>query len=164
MRSFWFGGGLVVGALICAVLGGVFMTFSDVVMRSLAKASRGAEAMQIINREVFTSVFGVLLWTMLAIALTCMAYACLNWQERTVAPVLVGGMFYVVGVGVVSGMFNVPMNHVLEGLDWRQPETAAYFQNTFVPDWKLWNHVRTLSCMVTSFCFLYAAFVVQGEG
>ncbi|MES2585125.1 MAG: anthrone oxygenase family protein [Pseudomonadota bacterium] len=160
MRTLWLGGGLVVGTLISGVLGGIFMAFSDVVMRSLAKASQGAEAMQIINREVFTSVFGVLLWTMLAIALSGMAYACLHWQARWAAPVLVGGIFYGVGVGVVSGMFNVPMNHVLEALDWRQPETTAYFQDSFVPQWKFWNHVRTLSCMVTSVCFLFAAVLV----
>jgi len=42
-----------------AILAGVFLAFSDFIMRSLAQTSGtgGIEAMQVINREVFRWVF-----------------------------------------------------------------------------------------------------------
>ena len=45
--------------LAYAALAGVFLAFSDFIMRSLARTSGtgGIEAMQIINREVFRWVF-----------------------------------------------------------------------------------------------------------
>ena len=49
-------------ALAYALLGGVFLAFSDFIMRSLALTGGhgGIEAMQVINREVFRWVFMVL--------------------------------------------------------------------------------------------------------
>ena len=48
--------------LLMALVAGVFLAFSDFVMRSLSDASprAGIEAMQIINRKVYSSVF--LVW------------------------------------------------------------------------------------------------------
>ena len=48
--------------LAYALIGGVFLAFSDFIMRSLARTSGtgGVEAMQVINREVFRWVFMVL--------------------------------------------------------------------------------------------------------
>ena len=51
---------LVQAAIITyAIVGGVFIAFSDFIMRSLAQTSGtgGVETMQIINREVFRWVF-----------------------------------------------------------------------------------------------------------
>ena len=55
--------GLVALALAAALVAGVFLTFSDFVMPSLfaAAPSAGTEAMQIINRKVYRSIFMVLL-------------------------------------------------------------------------------------------------------
>ena len=53
-------GGTAVGM---ALVSGVFLAFSDLVMRSLRRASPtvGIEAMQMINREVYGSAFLVAL-------------------------------------------------------------------------------------------------------
>lgn len=147
---------LLLASLASAVLGGVFLAFSDVVMRSLAKADSGAQAMQIINREVFTSVFGALLWGMLVVALIIMAYSLLNVEGPAKLMVVAAALAYGVGVGVVSGLFNVPMNNILDGMSWPSTQTTVYFQSSYVPDWKAWNHVRTAACTAAAACYMAA--------
>jgi uncharacterized membrane protein len=147
---------LILATLVSAVLGGVFLAFSDVVMRSLSKANGGAQAMQIINREVFTSVFGVLLWGMLAVALSVMGYALLYVSGPAKILVVVAAIAYCFGVGVVSGLFNVPMNNLLDVMDWPSAQTTAYFESSYVPAWTAWNHVRTVACTVAAACYLAA--------
>ncbi len=156
MRATGFHAALMLALLVSAVLGGVFMAFSDLVMRSLAKADGGSQAMQIINREVFTSIFGALLWIMLMMALTIMGYALLYVNGPAKALVIAAAALYGVGVGVVSGAFNVPMNNILDAMDWPSVETASYFQTNYVPDWNRWNHVRTVACIAAAACYLAA--------
>ncbi|MDP3227084.1 MAG: DUF1772 domain-containing protein [Acidovorax sp.] len=147
---------LLLASLTSAMLAGVFLAFSDVVMRSLAKADGGAQAMQIINREVFFSVFGVLLWGMLITALAIMGYALLHLNGPAKLMVVAAALLYGVGVGVVSGLFNVPMNNLLDAMAWPSTQTTAYFQASYVPDWKAWNHVRTAACITAAACYLAA--------
>ena len=70
--------------IACAVVGGVFLAFSDFVMRSLnmANATTGIEVMQVINREVFNYVFMVLLLGMSALSLLIIGYAYFNITAR----------------------------------------------------------------------------------
>ena len=159
MKFSWLSAALGLAAVASAVLGGVFFAFSDFVMKSLAKAQApaGIEVMQIINREVFGSLFGRLLWAELLIALLLAGYACLHFDRRSSALIVAGGALYVFGVGAVSGAFNVPMNNRLDVMDLSTAETALYFKNRFVSDWSFWNHVRTLACVAATTCYLWAA-------
>lgn len=149
---------LLACAGISTLLGGVFLAFSDIIMSSLAKAQApaGAETMQIINRAVFTSVFGFLLWAMLAASVLMCAIAMLGLQGSIQKLVLAGGALYVLGVGAVSGRFNVPMNVLLDGMDIRLAATSSHFAEAYVPVWTMWNHVRTLSCIAAGACYLWA--------
>ncbi|MGB5213773.1 MAG: hypothetical protein WBN88_09045, partial [Anderseniella sp.] len=54
----------------CGLIAGVFLAFSDFVMKALFAASpaSGIEAMQLINRKVYGSVFMALLIAMLVIS------------------------------------------------------------------------------------------------
>ncbi|WP_078569715.1 hypothetical protein [Thioclava sp. F36-7] len=54
---------LVAATLATGLVAGVFLTFSDFVMRALGRAelAAGIEAMQMINREVYRSLFATLL-------------------------------------------------------------------------------------------------------
>ena len=60
-----------------AIVAGVFLTFSDFVMQSLAAANPagGIQSMQIINRKVFKTVFMVLLLGMSALSPALISYA-----------------------------------------------------------------------------------------
>lgn len=56
--------------LAYAFVGGVFLAFSDFIMRALAKTSGhgGVEAMQMINREVFRWVFMALFLSLVPVS------------------------------------------------------------------------------------------------
>ena len=62
--------------LAYALVGGVFLAFSDFIMRSLSLTGGvgGVEAMQVINREVFRWVFMALFLGMAAVSLLVAVY------------------------------------------------------------------------------------------
>lgn len=59
-----------------ALVGGVFLAFSDFIMRSLdtANSPGGIEVMQVINREVFKWVFMTLFMGMAAVSIVIIGY------------------------------------------------------------------------------------------
>ena len=141
-----------------AVVSGVFLAFSDFIMRSLGRSeiTAGVEVMQVINREVFRTVFMVLLIGMSFLSLVLVGYAYL-WVNSAVAIyVIPGGVIYFVGVFLVSLVFNIPMNNALEARDYREIEAATYWVETYLPRWTFWNYVRAISAAVSSACFLVA--------
>lgn len=143
----------------CAVLGGVFLAFSDFIMRSLAKTPGpgGAQAMNSINREVFRYVFipMFLAMTPVLIGLAVLAWMQTGKPALYIAAALVYGLS-VFGVTVVR---NVPMNNALAALDETSSEGAAYWNGTYLPDWTFWNSVRTVGCVLASAILLYALVV-----
>lgn len=165
MSSDWFfivcQGSVVASGLVS----GVFLTFSDFVMRSLksAGANSGIMVMQIINREVFATLFMVLLLSMSALSLFMAAYAWL-WVAGSVSVVIVvGGVLYVVGVFGVTLVFNVPMNNRLEAMDHASAQAADYWTKIYLPRWTFCNSVRTAASAGTAICFLIAC-LWQSQG
>ena len=143
--------------IACALVAGVFLTFSDFVMKSLAAAqpAAGIEAMQIINRKVFKTVIMVLLIGMAAISPVLIGYAALALSGAAAGWVIAGGVFYFVGVFLVTVAGNVPMNQRLDALDHTSAEAAVYWQ-TYVPVWSRWNTLRTASSTASAVCYLVA--------
>jgi uncharacterized membrane protein len=142
----------------CAVVAGVLLTFSDFVMRSLngAKTSAGVEVMQVINREVFKTVFMTLAASVLFAAPVLMGYAYVNLVGPAAALMIAGGAIYFGGVLVVTLVFNVPMNNRLAGWDCAGVDAAAYWANTYFPRWTFWNWVRAIASAVSAACYLLA--------
>lgn len=145
--------------IACAIVGGVFLTFSDFAMRSFAKAEMpsGVEVMQIINREVFRTVFMALLVAMAA--LSPLLAACARWgaTDANAALLVAAGVIYTVGVSGVTLAFNVPMNVRLDRMPHTSAETASYWNNTFYPRWTFWNHVRAIASMASAVLYLIAS-------
>lgn len=144
--------------IACAVVAGVFLTFSDFVMRSLdgAETAAGVEVMQVINREVFLTVFMVLLIGMSALSPFLIGYAYTNLSGAPATMIMIGGAIYLVGVFGVTVFFNVPMNVHLDGIDHTGTEAASYWAATYFPDWTFWNHVRTCGSAASAICYLVA--------
>ena len=96
---------LMFAGLAVSLVAGVFLGFSDFIMRGLAQApaSQGAAGMVGLNRAVYRSVFMVLLLGLVPVsgALGLLAV----WQLQGVAMVLtlVGAAVYLVGVFAVTG-------------------------------------------------------------
>ncbi len=144
--------------IACALVAGVFLTFSDFVMRSLdgARPAAGVEVMQVINREVFRSVFMFLLLGMSALSPFLIGYAYLRVGGPAAELIVAGAAVYLAGVFLVSLVFNVPMNNRLEAQDYAGAEAAAYWKKTYFPRWTFWNYVRALAAAASATCYLAA--------
>lgn len=128
-----------------ALVAGVFLAFSDFIMRSLARTggSGGVEAMQVINREVFRWVFMALLLGMagVSILVAVLAWVAISGPGGTL--ILAAALVYLVGCFGVTVVFNVPMNTALAGMETSRDSTRDYWLQTYVPRWTFWNSVRT---------------------
>jgi len=142
----------------CALVAGVLLTFSDFVMRSLngARTAAGIEVMQLINREVFKTVFMTLAAGLLLMSPVLMGYAYVNLVGPAATLIIAGGTLYVAGVAVTL-VFNVPMNDRLARLESSGTDGAAYWTNTYFPRWTFWNWVRVICCAAAAGCYLIAS-------
>lgn len=144
--------------LAYAFVGGVFLAFTDFIMRSLARTSGhgGVEAMQMINREVFHWVFMTLFLGLAVVSLVISAYGAIALPGPAGTLIMLAGLCYLVGCFGVTVFFNVPMNNVLAGMEMTGANTGDYWFQTYVPRWTFWNSVRTATCAVS------AAFLLLG--
>lgn len=148
---------LAVG-LSSALVGGVFQSFSDFVMKGLiaAEPAGGIDSMQMINRTVMRSVFVALLVGLVPVTLGLAAYAYFNLTGTAQIWIMSGAAVYVLSVFLVTVAGNVPMNERLAGMDHTMVETVKYWR-TYGEVWTNWNHVRTIGSIVTAACFMVAA-------
>ncbi|QGX99260.1 DUF1772 domain-containing protein [Roseovarius faecimaris] len=141
--------------LICALIAGVFLAFSDFVMRSLRNASptTGIEAMQIINREVFSSIFLVWLLGMAPVSAGLGAYAFFSIDGPARAWFMAGSMIYLIGAVGVTMLGNVPMNQRLDTLPLGGAAAEKYW-DVYATFWTQWNHLRTVASGLAALCYL----------
>jgi uncharacterized membrane protein len=81
--------------------------------------------------------------------------AILRWDEPGAVAMLIGGVLYVVGMFVVTMVFNVPLNDALAAAEPSSSEAASLWAR-YLTDWTFWNHARTISCTVASALFMVA--------
>lgn len=141
--------------LAYALVGGVFLAFSDFIMRALSHAG-GVEAMQTINREVFRWVFMALF---IGLAPVSLGIAGFGWVYIGGGPgllMVLAGLVYFVGCFGVTVIFNVPMNEALAKMDPGQAATEAYWSGTYLPRWTFWNSVRTVATSISAALMMFA--------
>lgn len=151
--SFWFLILCAFSVLAYAAIGGVFLAFSDFIMRSfnLVPNQAGLETMQVLNVEILRSVFIVMFMGLAAISAGILLYAWIWMPEGAARGLLMlAGLCYLVGVFAVTAMGNVPLNNRLAAL---QPSSAAaleFWEQTYMTRWVTLNSVRTAACFVAS--------------
>jgi uncharacterized membrane protein len=155
--------GLALASVAAGLVAGVFLTFSDFVMRSLGAAApaAGMEAMQEINRKVYRSVFMVLLIGMVPVSLAIAAYAT-AFATAASPWLLAGAGLYVAGVFAVTAAGNVPMNKRLDVLDNTESAARGYWER-YGRNWTRLNHVRTLASAGAAVCYLAGAMLLAGH-
>jgi len=143
--------------LAYALVAGVFLAFSDFIMRSLALTGGhgGIEAMQVINREVFRWVFMVLFTGLAPLSLLIAGYGGIVIGQGTGAIMMLAGLIYFVGCFGVTVCFNVPMNEALADMEMSSDTTRDYWLQTYLPRWTYWNSVRTVACAVSAALLLF---------
>lgn len=143
-------------ALGCALVAGIFLAFSNFVMKALAQVApaSGIAAMQSINVVVLNPGFlGLFMGTALACA-GLFVYALMHWQTPDASCLAAGSLLYVLGTFGVTMAFNVPRNNALARLDPASPEAADFWRG-YVAGWTMWNHVRTLAALVAAVLLVY---------
>lgn len=155
---------LVAATLAAGLVAGVFLTFSDFVIRALGRAepAAGIEAMQMINREVHRSLFVTLLLG-LAVVSIVLAVVGMYLAGSDVALWLAAAAgFYIVSVVVVTARKNVPMNQHLDRMEHRSPDARSYW-TTYTRDWTRWNHLRWVAALAAAIGYLGATVTVAGR-
>ncbi len=118
MRQILTSGLLWFSALGCGLLAGLYFAFSAFVMTALGRIDQaaGISAMNAINVDIVRSPF---MLVFLGTTLSCAVLAVLGglrWQEPGAVAMICGGL-YVVGMFVVTVVFNVPLNDQLAASD-----------------------------------------------
>jgi len=146
-----------IAILAYALVGGVFLAFSDFIMRSLGRTGGdgGVEAMQVINREVFRWAFMTLFLGLAPVSLAGVIFGFLNLATPGGALMALAGLSYLVGCFGVTIVFNVPMNEALGRMDVGSAATRAYWTGTYLPRWTFWNTVRTVACAASALLLLF---------
>jgi len=152
---------LMIAGLVVALVAGVFLGFSDFIMRGLAQApaSHGAAGMVGLNRTVYRSVFMVLLLGLVPVSGTLGLVALWQFEGAARALTLTGCVAYLIGVFAVTGLGNVPMNTRLEAMDGQPRDTADYWPR-YAKRWTRLNHARTAGSALAALCWLTAAHIV----
>jgi uncharacterized membrane protein len=61
----------------------------------------------------------------------------------------------IVGMFLCTIFFNVPLNNALAAVD-PASSSAASIWESYLKDWTLWNHVRTIACSIASALYMMA--------
>lgn len=148
---------LWLAAIGCGLMAGLYFAFSVFVMTALGRIDQaaGISAMNEINMVIVQSLF---LPVFMGSTLACFVLAVLapfRWSESGAAIWLIGGAIYVVGMFVVTMLFNVPLNNALAAA---QPasEEAGTLWARYLTDWTWWNHVRTAASTLAFVAFIVA--------
>lgn len=148
---------IVIAALGCGLIGGLFFAFSNFVMRALARLpdAQGMAAMQAINLTVLNPLFlGAFMGTALLSALLA-GYGLLHLAQAGAGWLVAGGLLYLAGNLLVTAACNVPRNNVLARLDPASADAARLWRD-YLRSWTAWNHVRTFTALAASAAFMVA--------
>lgn len=140
--------------LAYAFVGGVFLAFSDFILRALS-VSGGAPAMQAINREVFRWVFMALFLGMVPLSLLIAGYAAVFVGGSAGALMIAAALVYVIGCFGVTAFGNVPLNNALAQFDAASDSARSYWIDTYLPRWSFWNTLRTVACALAASLMLF---------
>lgn len=162
--SFWFLLVVQLSGLACAVLSGVFLAFSDFLMRSLSLATppAGVEVMQVINREVLRFVFIPLFLAMVPVSIFLAGYGWLRLSGPACWLIVAAALVYLLGAFGVTALGSVPLNNQLAAFADGSTEAQGFWVATYLRDWTFWNTVRTTACVAAA-AMLAAAVTIHAK-
>ena len=157
MRQMFTSGLLWFSALGCGLMAGVYFAFSAFVMTSLGRLDQaaGIAAMNAINVDIVRSLFMPLFLGTTVVGAALVVMGVLRFGEPGAMSMIAGGGLYVIGMFVVTMVFNVPLNDALAAVQPSSPEAGAVWA-TYLKDWMFWNHVRTAASAAASALFIVA--------
>ncbi|MET9506269.1 anthrone oxygenase family protein [Streptomyces sp. NPDC006622] len=147
----------VLGVLGTGLVAGVFCGFSTFVMRGLAALppAQGVAAMKAINVTAVTPAFMLLFVGTAALCTVIAVVTFVLWPDEGAVELLLGSALYLFGSFAVTMFANVPRNNALASLAPGTAEAASYWP-TYVREWTVWNHVRTVASTAAALAYVLA--------
>jgi uncharacterized membrane protein len=143
---------ILLAALGCGMMAGVFFAFSAFVMKALARlpAEQGVAAMQAINVAAVTPAFMVALFGTAVACGALAVFALFAWDEHF-APylLLAGSALYLVGTILLTIGYHVPRNEALARVEPHSADAESHWTR-YLSGWTAWNHVRTASSLAAA--------------
>lgn len=120
---------------------GLYFIFSNTVMQSLRSMDNGADVMVKINQQILNPVF---MATFIVSGISAI-YFIFAGKGALIA----GGIIFFIGTTLVTMIKNVPLNNAL--LATADALSRHEVWNKYLDKWVFWNHVRTVSALVSGF-------------
>jgi uncharacterized membrane protein len=146
---------IILAAVGSALIGGLFFAFSTFIMAALGQRppAEGMAAMVSINRVILRSLFIPVFFGTALLSLGLGVYAVVRWSPASCW--LIAGAFLYIACNIVTTMiWNVPLNNRLARADPAADNEALW--RHYLDRWTLWNHVRTIACLVAAGLFIRA--------
>jgi uncharacterized membrane protein len=142
---------VVLSALGCGLMAGLFFAFSVAIMAALARLppAAGIAAMQSINAVILNSLFRAVFFGTAALCALAVLSPLWTWGDPGAPWRLLGGALYLAGGLLVTMACNVPLNQALAALAPDDPGSTERWRE-YVARWTAWNHVRTLACLAAA--------------
>lgn len=142
-------------AIVCsALIGGIFFAFSNFIMKALERvpSAEGIRAMQTINVTVLNPGFlGVFMGTAVVGLILAIA-AIAGWGSAHSPYLLGGGVAYIGGTWLVTGIGNVPLNNKLAVVKPDDAESAEVWEQ-YVQNWVRLNTQRAGAALLAAVLF-----------
>ncbi|MCP3409340.1 DUF1772 domain-containing protein [Bradyrhizobium sp. CCGB01] len=151
MRQVLTTGLLWFSAIGCGLMAGIYFAFSTFIMTALGRLDQaaGIAAMNAINVDIVRSLFMPLFLGTTVAGAALVVMGVLRISEPGAVSMIAGGGLYVVGMFVVTMVFNVPLNNALAAIQPSAPEAGVVWA-TYLKDWVVLNHVRTVASVVST--------------
>ncbi|MEH2486230.1 anthrone oxygenase family protein [Bradyrhizobium sp. AZCC 2230] len=155
MRQVLTSGLLWFSAMGCGLMAGVYFAFSTFIMTALGRLDQaaGIAAMNAINVDIVRSLFMPLFLGTTVAGAALVVMGVLRFNEPGAASTIAGGGLYVIGMFLVTMVFNVPLNNALAAVQPSAPEAGVVWAS-YLKDWVFWNHVRTVASVGASALFI----------
>ena len=141
---------LIVSALGCGAIAGIYYAFSGFIMRALDTTGTvpATDAMIAINRVILGSGFMVLFFGTTLLSLLLLVAALI---QRPAGQWLIIGSaaIYLIGMLGVTMLRSVPLNQQLAA-------EGAQMWPAYLRHWTFWNHVRTVASIIAAAGFCLA--------
>ena len=148
---------VLLAALGCGLMAGVFLAFSTFVMKALARLApaEGIAAMQVINIVVVRSGFMAVFIGTAVICALLLIYSLFRLDDPGALFLLMGSLLYLLGSLMVTIAFNVPRNEALATVAPADSASAGLWSG-YVAGWTAWNHVRAAAAFAAAASFSIA--------
>ncbi|MFJ5275741.1 DUF1772 domain-containing protein [Streptomyces parvulus] len=147
----------VLGVLGAGLTAGVFCAFSTFVMRGLAALppAQGVAAMNSINRAAVRPAFMLVFLGTAVLTAVIAVVTFVLWPEGAVVELLLGSALFLIGSFGVTAAANVPRNTALLEVEPGSAQASGRW-TSYVREWTLWNHVRTVASAATAVLYVLA--------